>query len=149
MAETFLAAAAVGLLAAVLIPWGDEAQKSAPEPSNAQVSVSTSNAHVQPNPASPVVILSMFVGRSSSRASAPAQAPAPVAKKPVDAPWLSYLGFYSGVPGKPYYLFKDTRAGRVIKVADGVVTDGWSLVETGDKRVVVRNNDDIYIVRMR
>ena len=58
VAETFLAAAAVGLLAAVLIPWGDEAQKSAPEPSNAQVSVSTSNAHVQPNPASPVVILS-------------------------------------------------------------------------------------------
>lgn len=149
LAEALLAVVALALLSALIIPWGDEAQKTAPGPAYVQVSADPASAQAQSNRVPPQAIASLFVKRSPPRLAAPAPASAPVVRKPVEAPWLSYLGFYSGAPGKPFYLLKDTRAGRVIKVAEGSVSNGWSLVETGDKRMVVRNNDDIYIVIKR
>ncbi len=144
-----MVAAALGLLTTLLIPFSDEAQKPAPGPVAAPVSKDPAGSHVAPDRVSPHVILSLFVKKNPAKLRAPVQASPPAARMPVEAPWLSYLGFYSGDPGRPYYLLKDTRAGRVIKIGEGDATNGWSLVEVAEKRMVVRNNDDTYVVNKR
>jgi len=95
--------------------------------------------------------LALFVKRNAPAAASTVarSATAPEVKKPADAPWLSYLGFYSGAPGKSYYLLKDARTGRVIQVSQTGISNGWCLVEVSEKRLVVRNNDDVYIVNKR
>ena len=118
----------------------------------AHVQMIAENAGVQATPrlASPAAVLSLFIGMSPA-VSPPstAMAAAPVEKKPVDAPWLKYLGYFSGVSGRPRHLLKDARSGRVITVAEGTPTDGWSCVKAGDGRMIIRNSDEDYVVNTR
>jgi hypothetical protein len=93
----------------------------------------------------------LFVKQSipASAAAVPRTAPLPEAKKPIDAPWLSYLGFYSDAPGAPCYLLKDTRNGHVIRVPSNGDSSEWALLENSDKRMVIKNSGDIYVVMKR
>jgi hypothetical protein len=149
-AQVLLAAGAVCLLAALIIPWKEPKAALPQTPTSAAPEASPSIAQEKSERAAPQTIVALFVKRAPAAPMiATRGAPAPEVKKPVDAPWLSYLGFYTGAPGKPYYLLKDTRSGRVIQLPQAGVFNGWSLVEVSDKRLVVRNADDVFIVNKR
>ena len=149
--QLILAAGAICLFVALIIPWAEPVPQK--NPATAPVAPAARLAPDQGNPerASSQAIVALFV-KKRSPAAGPAVAripPPPEAKKPVDAPWLNYLGFYSGAPGRSYYLLKDTRSGRVIHVSQTDTTNGWTLVEVSEKRLVIGNKDDVYIVNKR
>jgi hypothetical protein len=150
-AQMVLAAVAVCLLAVLITPRAEPALAKEPVTSAPAPSANLAPEHGKPDQAAPQAIVAIFVRRSSpvEGLTVAPNAHVPEVKKPVDAPWLSYIGFYSGAPGKPYYLFKDTRAGRVIQVSQTGVSNGWSLVEVSDKRLIVQYKDDVYIVNKR
>jgi hypothetical protein len=96
--------------------------------------------------AAPGAVLSLFIGRvpaSQGRVQVASE------KKIMDAPWLNYLGYYSKAEGKPYYWFKDTRTGRVIKVSKGEASGEWALLEISGNRMVLRYNNELYAVNKR
>jgi hypothetical protein len=151
VAQGLLLAAAIGMLAALVIPWAEPSAAGVPS------SVTTVSPAV-PAPdagrihaASPQAITALFLEpRTPAPAAAvPRIALQPEAKKPLDAPWLSYLGYYSDAPGAPCYLLKDTRNGHVIRVPSNGDSSEWSLLENSDKRMVIKNSSDIYIVMKR
>jgi len=59
------------------------------------------------------------------------------------------VGTISGAEGKSYYFFKDTRSGRSISLSPGETVNGWSLVEIGDAKFILKNNEDLYTVNKR
>ena len=147
LAQVFLALAALCLGAVLIIPWRNEPRLSPPPGTRSVLPLDAGQAGHSPEPASPETILSLFVKRSNS---IPARtAPAPETRKPVDAPWLVFLGFYSGPSARPAYMLKDTRSGRVILASGDVSANGWSVIEIQEKRLVVRNGMDCYIVQKR
>jgi len=149
-AQVVLAAGAVCLLAFVIFPWKAPTASKAPTAAPAAPEAIPAILQGKPEQATPQAILALFVKRASAAPLTVARsAPEPEIKKPVDAPWLTFLGSYSGAPGKSSFLLKDARSGRVIQVSQTGVSNGWSLVEISDKRLVVRKADDIYIVKKR
>jgi len=148
VAEGLLALAAALLLAALFVPWRLTERAPAPAVPQTQAPSAPAQAEAPHHHAPPDAVVSLFVKRAAPRPAA-APVPAPEAKKPVEAPWLIYVGFYTRDPGKPCYLLKDTRAGRMIKVSEGDAIDGWSLVAAEGKRMIIRKNDDVYIVIKR
>jgi hypothetical protein len=153
-AEAVLALAALGLLAALVVPWRESPLPPRPNlPRGAAPSLPAAPA-LSPVRAEPDAVLALFVPPSPPRPARPQgvveQKPPPMPeKKPVDAPWLSYLGYTSAAEGKATYYFKDTRSGRVIKVTDGESVGGWSLLGVKDNRMILQNKDDVFSVRGR
>lgn len=96
-------------------------------------------------PVDQIAILGLF-GVSQA---APA-VPAPAAPKgPVDASWMSFIGYVTPTNGAPYYIFKDGRSNGVIKVTEGKSMDGWSVVEVANDHIVLRYLKDLYSVVRR
>lgn len=149
-AEAILALAAIGMLAALVVPWPQGKLTIAPGGERAQVPQAAAGDARRIESAPPDALLTLFVKKTPvPSAPRPARAPGSVEKKPVDAPWLNYLGYSSGADGKPLHFFKDTRTGRLIKLSKGETSGGWALVEIGESRFVLKNNDDLYIVTKR
>ena len=119
-AQAFLTAAALGLTAALFIPWAEPVPARTPLIPSTVAEANPSSDPGKPERVAPQTIVALFVGRRSSAPATqgtPSKVPiVPEIKKPIDAPWLSYLGYYRGAPGRPYYLLKDIRSGRVIQV---------------------------------
>ncbi len=144
--EAALALAALTLLAVLLVPWREapfEPMKGNAGAAAAAVPIPEGGKAAR---AAPEAVLSLFVGRAPASQGHAQVAPE---KKPVDAPWLSYLGYYSKAEGKPYYWFKDTRTGRVIKVSKGETSGEWALLEISGNRMVLRYNNELYAVNKR
>ncbi len=81
-------------------------------------------AEKRPAPADISTVLLLFGVTGQSRPQAtPAPSPTPGAKAPVEAPWLTYIG-YATQDGIQYYMVKDTRSNKMIKVAAGVSASG-------------------------
>jgi len=147
--EIVLAALALAFLAALVIPWrqpdaGETLLKGSAEAAQASAGVIS-----EPVLATPEVLNNLFVAK---RTAAPAAAPkpaSPASKKAVSVPWLRYIGTISGAEGKTYYFFKDTRTNRSITLSAGETVNGWSLLETGDKQFILKNNEDLYTVNKR
>ena len=147
-AEGVLALGAALFLAGLLIPRtsprldppavaADTSLRSdAPEPRAARQAVSTD------------AVISLFVPKAQRRAASVA-AVRTLARKPVEAPWLTYLGFYAASPGEPYHLVKDTRTGRVIRVPERGATGGWSVLAEEGTMLIVGNGDEVLILRKR
>jgi hypothetical protein len=101
-----------------------------------------------PEPASPEAVLTLFEKRNIP--SAARSLADPEAGKPVDAPWLLFLGFYSSASGEPHFLLKDIRTGRVITIGPRSASpDRWALVAIEDTRLIIRMDSETYIVKKR
>lgn len=147
--EALLAAAAAGLLAMTVLPSrraavGPSAPRGASEAVPAPAAASAPSA-----PADPDAVVALFYG-APAVIQAPPQSvgeakPEEAPVKPVEAPWLSYVGYFSGMDGKPFHYVKDSRSGRLIKVARDLASD-WILVEDAADRIVVRHGGDVYAV---
>ncbi len=152
--EAVLALAVLGLLAALVVPWRQTpfpVRPAGPRPETPSLPAQT---RLSPARAEPEAVLALFVPKGPPRLARPPSPaevkPPPVPeKKPVDAPWLSYLGYTSAAQGKPTYYFKDTRSGRLIKVTPGESSGGWSLLEVKDNRMILQNKDEIFAVNKR
>jgi|SRR5208283_483720 len=148
LVQGFLAVAAMCLLAAIIIPWKRQASPLSPPAAPAMLPADPIRVRQSPEPASPEAVLTLFVKRSVP--SATRALPAPEASKPVDAPWLVFLGFYSSAPGEPCFLLKDTRSGRVITIGlRSAPPNRWALVAIEDTRLIVRMDSETYIVKKR
>ena len=149
-AQILLAAGSIGLLAALVLPWPESTIADPLPASSAAPPVSPPRAQGKPERAGPQAILSLFVKSSSPSAGLPPARTAPALGigKPVEAPWLRYIGSYSGEPRKPFYLLKDTRTARMIQVPT-VGGNAWTLVEVSANRLVVQHGDDLYVVSKR
>jgi len=150
IAEIALALGILALVAVLVVP-GREAPLTSPQ-SGAKTEAAQADASVKTAPkAADIATVLMLFGVTGQGRPAPATTPAPTptsAKPPVDAPWLAYIG-YAQTDGKPYYMIKDTRTNKMIKVAEGAPIGGWSLIEASATRLVVSNNADQYIVKKR
>jgi hypothetical protein len=149
--EVFLAASAVCLLALAVVPARRTASAPRPERQaavNAAMPAATPSA---PAPADPDAIVSLFYREPPRGTQAPTVAPAegkPAAAapvKPMEVAWLSYIGYFSGADGKPFFYIKDSRSGRLIRITTGEATD-WTLVEAAEDRIVVRHDGTVYAV---
>lgn len=150
LVQAILAVLVVCLTAALFVPTHSAApevdQSVSPVPFPAQPARQPST----PQWASHEAILSLFLKKDTHRPSPLALTRTkPRQSAPVPAPFLSYLGFYTGSLGKPCYMLKDTRTGRVIAVSQVASANGWSLVAIDDKRITVQNNDETYVVDKR
>ena len=150
ISEIALAAAAVVLLAALILPWGSPPTAQAPAESAAVTSPAAAGAVTKPALAAPEALNSLFVVKRAAApvASAP-KTPSTAARKTQEVPWLKFVGTISGAEGKSYYFFKDTRSGRSISLSPGETVNGWSLVEIGDAKFILKNNEDLYTVNKR
>jgi hypothetical protein len=149
--KTVEIALALGILAliVVLIVPGKEAPLTPPA-ENAKTTPARTGAQAQSTPkAADINTVLLLFGVTGQARTAPAATPAPAAKPPVDAPWLAYIGYATQSDGKPYYVIKDTRTNKMIKVAEGAPMGGWSIVEVSATHLVLRNNTDQYIVKKR
>lgn len=151
LVQAILTVLAVCLTAALFVPTHSAVpvadQSVSPVPSPAQPAQQQSTLRR----ASHDAILSLFL-KKNMHGPSPLAFPTrnePPKSAPVPAPFLSYLGFYTGSPGTPCYLLKDTRTGRVIAVSQGASSHGWSLIAIDDKRITVQNNDEYYVVDKR
>jgi hypothetical protein len=144
--EAALAIAVLTLLAVLLVPWREAPLE--PMKGNAGTTVSAMPAAEgrKAARAAPEAVLSLFIGRAPA---AQARTTAAVEKKPMDAPWLNYLGYYAVAEGKPYYWFKDTRTGRVIKVSKGQDSGEWVLLEISGDTMLLKCNNELYTVNKR
>jgi hypothetical protein len=151
LAQALLAAAAIGLLAALAVPWTEPPVAGAPSSSTVVPSALPAPDAGRTHAVSPQAVAALFAKprAPATAAAVPQLLPRPEERKPVDAPWLSYLGFYSDAPGAPCILLKDTRNGRVIRVPASGDSSEWSLLENSDKRMIIRNGSDIYVVVKR
>ena len=105
-------------------------------------------SRVRPESVAPDVVLALFVKKNPP--STPRPAATPEAPKPVEAPWLVFLGFYSSAEGDAYYVLKDARSGRVITIGSrGVSATGWAVIAVEGRRIIVRKDSDTYIVQKR
>jgi hypothetical protein len=141
--ELALGAAAAALLVLLVVPW-----KAAPLPG-----VTGSGSSPQPQPETarqetrtavpPETILRLFTG---ARPATPAiAAPSPDAK-PVDAPWLRYMGRSSAPDGTMHVYVKDTKSGKVIRATRGEALDGWALVSEDASGLILQHDDELYAV---
>jgi hypothetical protein len=151
LSEAFLGLVLLSLLAAVLIPWRNEPSRSTPTATSiaAAARLRSDPAPVRPSPelASPDSVLALFVKRVQRMT--PTNAPVIVETKPMDAPWLVFLGFYSST-GEPRYVLKDTRSGRVITIgARNASAGGWALVAIEEKHMIVRKDSETFVVQKR
>ncbi len=144
--EAALALLALTLLVILLVPWREAAVKPMKGNAGAAAAAVPVPEGGKTARAAPEAVLSLFVGRAPA---VQAHAPAAAEKKIMDAPWLNYLGYYSAAEGKPYYWFKDTRTGRVIKVSKGQASGEWALLEISGNRMVLRYNNELYAVNKR
>jgi hypothetical protein len=147
-AEAVLALAAAALLALLIIPWGQPVPHVAAAVTPQETSPAVGGGTNPQGLASPETISRMFVSRVVVPAApaAPAAAPAAPAKKPVDAPWITYGGFEK--TGEKYlYIFKDGKTGRNLRLFQGETVNGWSVVEVSDTQFILKCNDDLYIVK--
>ena len=149
--EVLLSAAAACLLVLVVGP----ARRPAAAPERRQEAAAYVAAPAAlpsaPVPAEPDAVVSLFYREPPRRAPAP---PEPVVEakpaaaepvKPVEVSWLSYVGYFSGEDGRPFFYIKDTRSGRLIKITTGETSD-WTLVEAAEGRIVVRHDGTVYSV---
>ncbi len=147
LVQAFFALSALSLLGALVIPWRDPPPLAAARGAPALIPADPPNADTARGSRSPEEVLSLF-GKRDNPGRAPAVPPHP--GKPVDAPWLLYLGYYDSSPDGPSYLLKDTRSGRLIAAAaQGAAAQGWSVVAVEENIIVVRNESDLFIVRKR
>jgi hypothetical protein len=149
--EGSLGLALLALLAAVLLPWRSGPSRSIPPATStaaaARLRPGPAPERPSPEPASPDSVLALFTRRVESAAAT--SRPPIVETKPLDAPWLVFLGFYSNT-GEPRYVLKDTRSGRVITVgAQNASAGGWALVAIEEKRMIVRKDSETFVVQKR
>ena len=145
--EGFLGLVLLALLAAVLIPWKSEPPRPIPTAAAARLRSDLAHERPLPGPASPDAVLALFVKRVERAAAM--DRPAIVETKPMDAPWLVFLGFYSST-GEPRYVLKDTRSGRVIAIGSRNATaGGWALVANEEKHMIVRKDSETFVVQKR
>lgn len=146
--QGFLVLLVLSLLVALVVPWAQETFPPSPELTGNVQAPDLQSSRTPPVPLAPEVVFGLFMKRSLP--SAPRPAAIPDAPKPVEAPWLVFLGFYSSGEGDAYYVMKDTRSGRVITIsARGVSAAGWSVVAVEDKRIIVHKDADTYVVYKR
>src|SRR5512142_768291 len=148
-----LAAGVLALAAVLAIPVRQAPLSPSTGSAGAAPAGGGAQAQKRPAPADISTVLLLFGVTGQSRPQAtPAPSPTPGAKAPVEAPWLTYIG-YATQDGIQYYMVKDTRSNKMIKVAagggataggggatggggsaasgGGATTGGWSLVEVG------------------
>jgi hypothetical protein len=149
--EMLLVAAAACLLVLVVVPAPRTASAPERQRPSARSASAPPAAASSPLPAEPDAIVSLFYREPPRKTPAPPGIPAetepsaPEPVKPVEAPWLSYVGYFSGADGRPFFYVKDARSGRLIKIATGEASD-WTLVEAAEDRIVVRNEGTVYTV---
>jgi hypothetical protein len=149
--EASLALFALLLIAALIVPWRQSNPTEAPAKTASELSPNPAGTAAEPIRATPDTLFNLFAGKAAATPSAAVPKPAAVTatKKPVDAPWLRYIGNISGAEGKSYYFFKDTRSGRSVTLSAGETINGWSLVEIADNKFILKNNEDLYTVNKR
>ena len=138
-----LALMAVCLTAALLVPGHPEAPKISQSVSPLPLPAEPAEQSTTQWRASPEAIFSLF---HRKKIFVPGLHARPA---PVPAPFLNFLGYYTGFPGTPCYMLKDTRTGRVITLSKGSIANGWSLVTIDDNRITVQNLDGTYTVERR
>jgi len=148
--EALLAAAATGLLVLAAVPSPREAAGPARPLGASRAQAAAKTADSPAELADPDAVVRLFYMAPPPVEQAPvepaaAAAPEPEPAKPLEAPWLSYVGHFSGMDGKPFYYVKDSRSGRLIKVSRDDTSD-WILVEDAAERIVVRHGDGLYAV---
>jgi hypothetical protein len=152
--EGFLGLAVLGLLAVLVIPVKEPPLASRTSSRAEERSEASAGAPVSAARADLTTVLLLF-GVNGSQSSTGAAVPVAKKpgdtelKKPVDAPWLNYIGCFTPADGKPYHIIKDSRSGKLIKVTEGQTTNGWSIVEISANRIVIRNNTDVYSLNKR
>jgi hypothetical protein len=152
--EASLTLAAAGLLAALLAPWKAPVDTLSRVGSPAPAPAAVVEGKAPLARAEPHVVLTLFVPRSlphlekSPPPREPAAVPVPEVKA-VEAPWLSYLGYASGATSELRYYLKDTRSGRLITVTRGREAGDWMLVEVQEKKLIVRNKQEVFSVSKR
>ena len=149
-AQILLAAGSISLLAALVLPWPESTLADMGPASFAAPAVNPPPVQGKPERATRQAIISLFVTSSAGPTGVPAARtpPAEPARKPVDAPWLKYIGSYSGAPRQPCYLLKDTRTARMVQIPTSGV-NAWTLVEVTANHLVVRHGDDLFVVSRR
>ena len=149
-AQILLAAGSIGLLAALVLPWPDSTLADMGSASFAAPVASLPPVQGKPERATPRAILSLFVTPSPGPAGVPAARtpPAEPARKAVDAPWLKYIGSYSGASSQTCFLLKDTRTARMVHIPTSGV-NAWTLVEVTANHLVVQHGDDLLVVSRR
>ncbi len=158
IAEAALGLLMVGLAVALVIPWPEERLPSVEDALLKTVPDAPREDIREGTTAAPELVARLFGW--SKRPPAPvvpepveteaAPPPVVVAKEPpVAVPWLKYVGYATDAEGSPLYYLKDTRNGKVIRVAPGSASTEWSLLEVTEERLVVRFGDDEYVVDRR
>jgi hypothetical protein len=145
--EVFFGLIILSLLVLLVVPWH---QEKMPSRSATPRVIQTQTPDAAGDPASvlPVdAVLTLFADRA--RPAAVRTAAAPPAKTIAEAPWLKYMGFASGADGASWWYVKDTKTGKVIRLSQGQSVAGWTIVENGDERLVIKNGDDLYSVSKR
>lgn len=147
LASFAMLAVLFGLLAALLIPWKqrpvvlpeDTLSEAATLPPPETASASSSLLD-------PPRIASLFGWRSAPPSAVP---PNSETAKPLEAPFLTALGYVTKDDGVRYYMFKDQRSQRVFSLSVGHGTDGWNLTSAGDDGFLLEFEGTAYIVRRK
>jgi hypothetical protein len=144
--ELALGAAAAALLVLLVLPWREAplphaADSGGPAPASREGTPPESGSVVPPE-----AILRLFTG--AKPVAAETQVGPPVVK-PVDAPWLRYMGRSSAPDGTAHVYVKDTKSGKVIMASRGMALDGWILVAEDADTLTLANGGDVYSVSKR
>jgi hypothetical protein len=67
-------------------------------------------------------------------------------KTPQNITWIKYIGLIATPAGEKKYYFKDTRNGRIIRLALGETSDGWTLAKISASNFTLKNEGKVYLV---
>jgi hypothetical protein len=143
--ELALGTAAAALAVLLAVPWETASQ---PRIAAAASLPPTQQGDARPVPEAavlPEAVVRLFTGVPAAAAPA-APPPSP---RPIDAPWLRYVGRSSAPDGTTHVYVKDTKSERVIRATRGEVLDGWMLVAEDASSLTLRHGDELYAVAKR
>jgi hypothetical protein len=74
-------------------------------------------------------------------------AEAKISEKPESISWLKPVGFVEVSGNMKFHFFKDERAKRVLKVAEGVPNNGWTIIDVRKNEFILEHEGKSYSVQ--
>ncbi len=149
LVEIVLLAAILLMAAFLLAPWNEGPLPGADAGTPAAPSAAEGAPPDSRTDVAPELLVPLFLGKRPSGKTEVARDMHIPVTKPVDAPWLRYVGRSSSEDGKSFVFVKDTRSGKVIRATRGEYLNGWMLGEEDDFSLVLQNADGRYLVNKR